>query len=167
MSHLRRIQLISTLGFLAVLGIASLADSGVGSGGMALMRSAFMGLRMIPGGGLGIGLVSALPFAADTISHFLAWTAVGLLAAGLAQGFVERINLAVTLFALSAMIEIGQQYLSSSRMAEVSDLLANGVGLTVGFIGAGFVGAAIRSLLSSLPAKNSPKNLTENPALLK
>ena len=85
----------------------------------------------------------------------------------MAQGFVERINLAVTLFALSAMIEVGQQYLSSSRMAEVSDLLANGVGLTVGFIGAGFVGAAIRSLLSSLPAKNSPKNLTENPVLLK
>ncbi len=93
-------------------------------------------LRVLAGleAGSGLDLISRsdLPVGLDTIGHFLAWTTIGFLAAGLARSAVARIGLFAGLLTLSGLLEIGQRYLSWSRTAELSDLVANGVGLGLG-----------------------------------
>lgn len=87
-----------------------------------------------PAGGADTLSRSSVPFRTDTIGHFVAWSAVGLLAAGIPVTAWNRFNLYFGLFALSAFLEAGQRYLSWSRVAEFSDLVANGFGLALGFI---------------------------------
>ncbi|MGH1489965.1 MAG: hypothetical protein ACRBK7_11330 [Acidimicrobiales bacterium] len=89
----------------------------------------------------GVDLLSrpSLPLRNDTIGHFVAWTGVGFVAAGIPTTAINRFNMYFGLFALSAFLEAGQRYLSWSRVAEFSDLVANGLGLAVGFVAFGLV----------------------------
>jgi hypothetical protein len=84
-------------------------------------------------GGSGRLSRSMVPFRTDTIGHFMAWAGVGFLAAGVPATALSRFNLYFGLFALSAFLEAGQRYLTWSRVAEFSDLMANGAGLALGF----------------------------------
>lgn len=132
MTRFRRIQLLLVAGgILAVVGV-SLSDRApalVADGVMMGLR--ILGLRS---GQLTAATLDMLPFATDTISHAVVWGVVGLGAAGTVRTIAGRLNLAWALFTLSALVEVGQQYLSFSRSAELSDLAANGVGLAVGMV---------------------------------
>ncbi len=86
---------------------------------------------------------SSVPFRTDTIGHFVAWSGVGFMAAGIPTTAINRLNLYFGLFAMSAFLEAGQRYLSWSRVAEFSDLVANGAGLAVGFVVFGLVEAMV------------------------
>ncbi len=102
------------------------------------------------GSGLDVLSRPNLPFASDTIGHFLAWTAVGFTAGGLTVTTISRFNLYLGLFAFSALLEVGQRHLSWSRSAEFTDLMANGVGLALGFVAYGLLEGAVTAVLPSL-----------------
>ena len=144
------IHLTVVAGVLSAVGVASLSDSVTSSPGTVMSIAARIATRLTPGMGLGIGGGADLPIGADTVGHFIAWTGVGIVASGLVSGFAERMNLFLGLFALSALIEVGQRYLSWSRVAEFSDLVANGVGLAVGFASFWVLSGTIRRLFPRL-----------------
>ena len=126
----RRLAVVGALGAVTVL---TLSDSILGP----LRRTAARGLAGVRGveSVTGVDMVSRsdLPAAPDIIGHVVLWSVVGLLTWGVARTWAVRLGLLVGLFALSALLEVGQQYLSWSRAAELSDLAANGVGLVGGF----------------------------------
>lgn len=142
---------------LAIIGIASLSDSVRGSGARGLVEFVHTGATIIPGYRFGIDVLAGLPFDGDTIGHFVAWTMVGIVAAGLVDGVVERLNVLLSLFALSALIEVGQRHLSSSRSAEVTDLMANGVGLAVGFCCFWAAEQAVRTIAPMLNVRSADR----------
>ena len=97
---------------------------------------------LVPDGATTVGS----PVDWDTLGHFAMWGVIGLLAGLHRSKPLHRIWLWSALFALSAAIEVGQQLLSHSRAAEVSDLMANGVGLAVGIT----VGGVLHGVASTL-----------------
>lgn len=104
------------------------------------MSALFDAVRMVasgvftPSGDTNLFSRSMVPFRTDTIGHFIAWSGVGFMAAGIPTTPLNRFNLYFGLFAMSAFLEAGQRYLSWSRVAEFSDLVANGLGLALGFL---------------------------------
>ncbi len=108
--------------------------------------------------GSGFDLVSRsdLPVGLDTLGHFVAWTAIGFLAAGVARGAVARVGLFVSLFTLSALLELGQRHLSWSRTAELSDLMANGIGLGLGMTVAIILIAVFGAMASAVGGRRRP-----------
>lgn len=82
----------------------------------------------------------------DTLGHFAMWGFIGLLAGLHRSRPLHRFWLWSALFALSAAVEVGQQLLSHSRSAEITDLWANGVGLAVGMT----VGGVVHGVSTSL-----------------
>lgn len=135
---------------LAVVCVLTLSDSVMGP----LRRVGRLGLRVIrrAESDSGFDLVSRpdLPVQSDTIGHFLAWAAIGLVAAGLARGARARVQLFLGLLVFSAFLEVAQEYLSWSRTPELTDLAANGAGLIVGFaihaVLAGILGPVITAM---------------------
>ncbi len=136
-----------------MVGLASLSDSVTQSPGTVLTLAARVAAKLTPGmGAAGVGGAD-LPIGADTVGHFIAWAGVGIIACGLVSGIAERMNLFLGLFALSALIEVGQRYLSWSRAAEFSDLVANGVGLAVGFTSFWLMAGTFRMMFPTTAAK--------------
>lgn len=88
----------------------------------------------VRGGGLTSAVQDQIPLGLDTIGHGAVWGVVGFMAAGTVRSARHRITLLSALFFLSALFEAGQQYLSWSRSASLSDLVANGVGLMIGML---------------------------------
>ena len=118
---------------LLTVAVLSLSDGILGPVRAGASSAFEVGRAVEMGTGVDLASRSSVPIDADTLGHLVLWAAVGLVAAGLATRSMARIRLAVGLFALSGLVEVGQQYLSSSRSAELTDLAANGVGLVVGF----------------------------------
>lgn len=148
-------KVAATGGVLLVIGVASLSDTIFkGPIGELLSFVFYLGLRIVPGTeAFTAGGRFDLPIGKDTIGHFVAWAMVGMVAAGVFKRWQWRVVTFVSLFVLSALIEVGQQYLSWSRSAEFSDLAANGFGLVAGF-GAFIIGELVlRLVLPSFDSK--------------
>ena len=124
-------------GVLLIVGLLSLSDN-VGS---RYIRAASAAKNLVfsyvPASGSGLAGAVDLPVGIDTALHFVVWTSVSFLALTLRPGFISRANVLLGLLALSASIEVGQEYLSMSRTAELSDALANAAGIGVGALAAG------------------------------
>lgn len=127
-------QLAVATGLMGVVCLLTLSDSIIGPLGDTISA----GFQLVRGveSGVGFDVLSrpSLPVASDTLGHFLAWTAVGFTAGGLAVTAASKFNLFIGLFAFSALLEVGQRHLSWSRSAEFTDLMANGTGLALGFL---------------------------------
>ncbi|MGI9597987.1 MAG: hypothetical protein ACR2QK_17620 [Acidimicrobiales bacterium] len=149
MRWFRWMQVWAAFGLLAVVCVLTLSDSIIGplTGAIGDGLDVVRGLK--PGTGLNVVSRPDLPLASDTIGHFMAWTAVGLTAGGLVVTTINRVNLFLGLFAFSALLEVGQRHLSWSRSAEFTDLVANGVGLALGF---GMYALAETMLNAAIPA---------------
>ncbi len=119
---------------LAVVGVLSLSDSVGASYTQPIAFAMKLVSALVPGSGLNpVGAVD-LPGGIDTLGHFVVWGSVGFMASVLIPAAASRINALSALWALSALIEVGQKYLSHSRAAQLSDLMANGTGLVVGSV---------------------------------
>lgn len=106
--------------------------------------------RLVSGATTGVGVSPSLPFGTDKIMHFGGWAGVGFLACGLLHQLTDRINLAMMLVTLSAFLETGQRYLTSSRSAEVGDLIANCAGLALGYATYALVERTVTTFLPEL-----------------
>lgn len=143
MRIVRVLQLGVVGAVVGAVAVASLSDSilrplrSIGAKLLAVART------VESSAGVDLGSRSSLPVGADTVAHVLAWAVVGLVAAGLAQTAIRRINLFLILFGLSALLEVGQRHLSWSRSAELTDLAANGLGLAIGFGTALLIGSML------------------------
>lgn len=82
---------------------------------------------------------SDVPFAYDTIGHMTLWFIAGLLCWWLFGRRSTPTFIAISLFAVSAGVEVAQGFLASTRTPDVVDLAANGVGIALGV----FVGVTI------------------------
>lgn len=118
----------------AVVGVFSLSDSILGPLGHAMSGAADVIRTVADTTGIALGRRADLPVATDTLGHLAAWSVVGFAAAGVMTQPLHRINVLLGLLVVSALFEVGQRHLSWSRSAELSDLVANGVGLVVGFV---------------------------------
>lgn len=119
-------------GFLGFIGLVSLADRAPGRIDRWLDAGQRLGSRGEQR--LGIDLIDRgdIPFASETVGHLVLWAVATLLACG-AFGRLSRLPvIAISLFALSAALEVGQGLLSSTRNPQVHDLVANTVGIAVG-----------------------------------
>ncbi len=139
----RWIHALAVAAALAVVGVVSLSDTLLPINRAMNLTRRTLG-RATANVGTDIATDMAIPIGTDTIGHFIIWAMIGLLAAGLCHG-IRRLNLFLGLFALSALIEVGQRHLSWSRSAELSDLVANGVGLGLGFIVVMIIGFTART----------------------
>jgi small-conductance mechanosensitive channel len=124
---------MAVLGAVGAVSILSLSDRAP-SMLVATARALIGGL--IPAGATSLlaGLVRAIPVAPDVVGHAVVWAVISLLACGLVRSSIARLNLAIGLVALSAVIEVGQQVATWSRSASLSDLVGNAVGVTAGFV---------------------------------
>jgi len=126
-------------GFLIAIGLLSLADrapdlvKGVWS---VVQRVGSFGERLI---GLDVVDRGDVPLAFDTLGHLALWSIAGMLAYAAFGRRTTRSFMIVSLITLSAGVELGQGYLSSTRRPEVADLLANSIGITTGVLVASFV----------------------------
>ena len=139
MYWLRRIHLFGLFSVLSVVAALSLSDAAPGTVDQ-LIRSAFvLANRIDPFGNIqhlsmaAAGARAGIPYGIDTIGHFVMWGGVGFLATGLFAAVKDRLTMLSALFLLSSLFEVGLQYLSFSRTAAMDDLIANGVGLLVGY----------------------------------
>lgn len=126
-------------GFLVAIGLLSFADrasdmvKGVWD---VIRRIGSFGERLV---GFDVVDRGDIPFAFDTLGHLTLWSIAGMLAYAAFGRRTSRSFLIVSLITLSAGVEIGQRFLSSTRRPQVSDLIANSVGVTTGVLVAAFV----------------------------
>lgn len=135
----RSLRPLIFFGFLVAIGLLSFADRAndvVKNGWSVVQRGGSFVERLI-----GFDLVDRgdIPLAFDTLGHLVLWSTAGVLAYGAFGRRTTRSFLIVSLITLSAGVEIGQRFLSSTRRPEISDLLANAVGITAGVLLASFV----------------------------
>jgi len=119
-------------GFLVAIGLLSFADraSGLVKGVWATVRRfGSFGERLF---GLDVVDRGDIPLAFDTLGHLALWSIAGMLAYSAFGRRTTRSFLIVSLVTLSAGVEVGQGFLSSTRQPQLSDLAANGVGVAVG-----------------------------------
>lgn len=161
MPWLRRIHLLALAGSVWVVAVLSLSDQAPTLVDRLIRWAVVVAVRADPFGALG-GLTmtasearSGIPYGIDTLGHALMWGAVGFVATGLTARVSERLSVLCGLFCLSSLFEAGQQYLSWSRMASLDDLVANGIGLLLGFLA--FTAAETIALphLDRLPHRDS------------
>lgn len=121
-------------GFLVTIGLLSLADRAPD-----LVKAGWSGVQNVGSmveQRVGLDLVDRgdIPFDFDTLGHLGLWGIAGALAY---LAFGHRTSpwfLMVSLFTLSAGVEVGQRFLSTTRTPDVIDLLANGVGIACGVV---------------------------------
>lgn len=106
-------------------------------------------------GATGIELVGrgGLPVELDTIGHIVLW---GTLAAASWWTFHRRVPVftqALGLFAASCAVEVGQFYVTSSRVPDPADLVANAIGITAGLGAALVIGSSIDAARRRTPAR--------------
>lgn len=119
-------------GFLVAIGLLSLADRAPG-----LVKGVWLIVQRIGSFGerfLGVDLIDRgdIPLAFDTLGHLVLWGIAGVLAYSAFGRRTSASFLIVSLTTLSAGVEVGQGLLSSTRRPEITDLIANGVGVTLG-----------------------------------
>ena len=136
-SPLLRWALFST--FLIGVGLLSLADRAPGRVVDELRRVRAVGQRVEYR--LGIDWVDRgdIPLAWDTAGHIVLWSVAAMLGFLALHGRVGVVVLALALLTLSAAVEVGQAFLSSSRSPELTDLMANGAGIALGIVMASIV----------------------------
>lgn len=120
--------------FLIAIGLLSLADRAPG-----LVKDAWSIVRRL--GSFGEGLLGVdvidrgdIPLAFDTLGHLVLWSIAGVLAYTAFGRRTSASFLIVSLTTLSAGVEVGQGLLSSTRRPEFTDLIANGIGVTLGVL---------------------------------
>ncbi len=119
-------------GFVIVIGLLSLADRApdlVKSEWSVVQRIGSIGERLV---GLDIIDRGDIPLAFDTVGHLALWGIAGVLAY---IAFGRRTSpwfLMISLITLSAGVELGQGFLSATRRPQVTDLIANSIGVAVG-----------------------------------
>lgn len=126
-------------GFLVAIGLLSFADRA-----SDMVKGVWSIVQRIGSFGeslLGVDVVDRgdVPLAFDTLGHLTLWSIAGMLAYAAFGRRTSRSFLIVSLVTLSAGIEIGQRFLSSTRRPQVTDLIANTVGVTTGVLLAAFV----------------------------
>ncbi|MEM9653288.1 MAG: VanZ family protein [Actinomycetota bacterium] len=135
----RRLHLLGLVWGLLVIAVLSLSDTAPGTVAHLIRSVAMFAVQADPFGNVqhlamaASGARAGVPYGADTVGHFLMWGAVGFVATGLLATVRDRLSMMSALFLLSSLFEAGQEYLSWSRTASLDDLVANGVGLLVGF----------------------------------
>ncbi len=132
MRFLRRIHVVLTLGALFIVGSISLSDYYVPKASRTF-STATSDASTSASDRIDLPFsVPDLPFGWDTLTHFTLWFGVGVLAAGLVRRFYHIPVLWFLLVGLSAFIEVAQQRWTNGRSMEISDLIANGLGLFAG-----------------------------------
>lgn len=91
----------------------------------------------------------------DAIVHIGVWAAATLLVVLTVWRWTALLPVAVAVFGASVVVEIGQGRYSSSRAVEVSDVLANAVGVAIGTGGA-VACMAVWSAISRVAGGSSP-----------
>jgi len=150
MRWFRWIHFGALVAVVCLVGVLSLSDSLVGPIADLMSIIGRLSRQLLSGDSFGAGRRPSLPLATDTLMHFGGWAGVGFVAGGLLAAAADRVNLALGLVTISAFFEAGQRYLTSSRSAELSDLVANGAGLTLGFVTFALVERAVATLWPDL-----------------
>ncbi len=119
-------------GFLAVIGILSLADRAPGLVKGSWSVTQHVGSRLEQMLGFDVIDRGDVPFAFDTIGHLALWAIAGALAYAAFGRSRSLLLIAAVLVAISAAVEVGQGMLSSTRSPQLMDLLANTVGVGAG-----------------------------------
>ena len=119
-------------GFLVVIALLSLADRAPGLVKGAWRVTQHIGSRIERMAGFDLIDRGDVPFAFDTIGHLILWAFAGFLAYAAFGRSRSLVALAVALVTASAAVEVGQGLLTSTRRPQVTDLLANAVGVSAG-----------------------------------
>lgn len=148
---LRRLKAIPLLVFVLIVTALSLGDRAPASAHARVGTVRIVGSRVEHR--LGVDLVSRsdIPFAFDKVGHFALYFVAGVLAwLGLGKRYGAG---AITLYLIgfSAVIEVAQPLLSYSRQAELSDLVANSVGVGFGVAAAVILTRALELIWRRIP----------------
>jgi hypothetical protein len=138
--HLRSLTFVA---FLIGIGVLSLADRAPSATKAALgvgQRAGSFGERAI-----GLDLIDRgdVPFAFDTVGHLVLWAGAGILAYAAFGGRASASFIVISLITVSGGVELGQGWLSSTRRPELTDLIANGIGVVIGVVGASILWGGI------------------------
>jgi len=145
----RRLRTFVFFAFLAGIGVLSLADRAPNAVKSALgvgQRVGSVGERTV---GLDLLDRGDIPLAFDTVGHLVLWAVAGALASATFGRRTSRSFIIVMLITLSASVELGQGLLSATRRPELTDLVANGVGICIG-VGAASAAWIVTSLFGRL-----------------
>lgn len=130
-------------GFSVVLGILSFADRAPGTTQAALRRVQDVGRKVENRSGLDVIDRGDVPLAFDTAGHLFLWFIAGVIGWWAFSRRTSPVFLALCLFTISAGVEVGQSYLSTSRSPDLLDLVANGAGILFGVSFAVMFGGAV------------------------
>lgn len=136
----KRLRFLIATGFVAVVGVLSFADRAPRASRAILRRIQWLGQRVERRFGWDFVDRSDVPLAYDTAGHFAMWFLAAALGWWLLHHKTSPLVLGLGLVAVSAGIEVGQGFLSSTRTPDVQDLLANAIGVSVGLTLAVLVG---------------------------
>ncbi len=132
-------KMLVFVGFLTALGLLSMADRAPGAvlGGLRWVRSRGQDIEAA----LGIDWIDLgdMPLAWDTAGHLVLWAGAGMLGYAAVGQRVGGARLAMALLILSGVVEVAQPLLSATRQLEVTDMVANGVGIFAGVITASLI----------------------------
>lgn len=128
----RTTRFIVFTGFLMALGVLSFADRAPDQARGGLRASRDIGRWGERATGIDVFDLSDIPLEWDTVGHVLMWFAAAILASAAFGRLLRHATIGFLLVSLSAGIEIGQHFLSSSRSPTLSDLIANIVGVVAG-----------------------------------
>ncbi len=129
--------------FLAGVGLLSLSDRAPGYSVVGLRRGRSLVRSIEARSGHNWLDRSDIPLAWDTAGHLALWAVAGLLTWAALGRRLGAPFIIVGLISLSAGIEVAQVLLSSTRMAELSDVAANGAGVTLGVLCAMAIGRVV------------------------
>ena len=118
------------------VGLVSLADRAPDATRGLLRLGLLVGQRIERVAGIDWFDRTDVPLAWDTAGHIGLWATLGFLGYLAARPEGRPFTIAFLLFVLSASVELGQAFFSSTRESEMLDLAANGLGITVGVIAA-------------------------------
>lgn len=133
-------------GLAGAVGVLSFADRAPGTTQAILRRVRSVGQRVEQRSGYDLIDRGDVPVAFDTAGHLVLWFLAGLIGWWAFHRRTTPAFLALCLFTVSAGIEVGQSYLSTSRSPDIFDLVANGAGIALGVALAVAIGSAVGAI---------------------
>lgn len=118
--------------FLAVIAVLSLADRAPALVVGSWRVIQHVGSRIEQVAGFDVIDRGDVPLAMDTLGHLFLWAVAGFLAYAAFGRARSAAFIVMTLVGISGAVEVGQGLLTATRRPQLSDMLANGVGVGAG-----------------------------------
>ncbi len=148
MMHRRTVPAIAALVFFAVVGVVSFGDRAPEVTQRVWGRVRRIGHEIEVRLGADVVDRSDVPFSYDAIGHFALYFVAAALTYLALRGRVSAIAIIVGVTGVSGVIEVAQPLLSTSRNMQVSDFIANVIGVVVG-VGVAAIGTRVFSFAAS------------------